>query len=1471
MADSVNQDAPPRLAFPVVGIGAGAGGHEALYELFRAVPERSGIAYVVIQQHPSEEELASTWLPSVSPLPVVIIEDGMHMTPDRIYVSSAERSVSLEKGLLRLGEPIAEKTNNRPIDDFFRSLAEEQNERAICIVLSGNGSNGSEGARAVAAVGGICVAQRPSSAAFPAMPMQLIEQRIADFVLRPQEMAGLVMRYAREPYAKNSAAPVRDQDDAKIEHLLGIVRARTKRDFTGYKRLTVTRRIRRRMAVHQVRSLDDYARMLSADDAEASALADDLLIHVTGFFRDPEAWDSLQQNVIEPLVANREDGGVIRCWVTACATGEEAYTLAMLIDEAASAAGKHFDVKIFATDLAERALAHARAGIYSAGIESDLTTERLERYFHKEDGVYRLRNTLRGMVVFAPQNVLQDPPFSRLDICCCRNMLIYLEPSAQGRLLGLLHFSLRDGGVLFLGSSETPANEDQFTPLDRRWRLYRKVRGSRSAGIDFAQLARVRDAQLEILPRAAVARMTSQWLVDGNIPASVTVDRAGRVLYFHGNTDMYLAQPRGEPTRELLSLVRDGLRVATRKALEAVLASGDAVSEPSRLLSANDSQLRAWVTVTPLERRGEEDGHYLVSFEQRRDPAEQNHVDSPDTPQLNRELERVRQELLHTVTELQLRNEELRASNEEVTSINEELQSTNEELETSKEELQSLNEELTTVNAQLEAKVVEHEATSNDLSSLLHSTDIAVVFLDTQFRIRRYTPAVRTLFDLIPSDAGRPLANLARKFKDDDLLEDARAVLDRLVPVEREIVSDAGHWYLRRLLPYRTTDNRIDGVVITFIDITASKLAEQRTARKARLLDLSNDAIICCDLDNRIVFWNQGAISQFGFTRDEALGRDLGELLGLGEHVPAVDPHAVIDPNSAAMSELVATAKGGRKITALCRWAFSTDDRGHPTAKLLSSTDITDRSKHLEAYRRAEEQSRLLVDGARDFAMLLLDAEGTITAWNVGAERVLGYTEAEAVGQNIGLIFTAEDRAAGMHNHERIEAARNGRAEDARWHLRKDGERFFSNGVMNALHEADGRIRGFVKILRDDTPRKLAEESFKQAAEQAAAANRMKDAFLATLSHELRTPLAAIQLWTHVLKKQQAEDPALMRAVDAIAQSVQAQNQLIDDLLDTVRIASGSMRIDVQACDLTPLLHTWVESMRLTAESKDVQLRLEIESEVGMVATDPDRLQQILWNLLKNAVTFTPPGGTITVAVHRSNAELQLQVRDSGAGIPPEFLPHVFDAFRQADSSTSRSTGGLGLGLSIVTKLVHLLGGTVRADSAGIGQGATFTVRLPITAPAQKRRRPSAGTMAAVRSTELAGKRILLVEDTRQTREALTLILSGAGSIVTAAADAKEAFAAFLAAAPDLIVSDIAMPEEDGMQLLQRIRAHETRAGVLHVPALAVTALAHETDRAQVLDAGFDAHLVKPFEAESLLQMVVDLLGILETAQREKL
>lgn len=854
LAQPVDAEQPPRLPFPVVGIGASAGGLEAVSEFLDAMPSDAGMAFVLVQHLPPDRESQiAEILGRHTAMRVTEVENGIAVEPNHVYVIRPGHVLTIREGHLHLGPQLGTpRAANRPIDDFFRSLAEEQRERAVCVILSGMGSNGTAGAQAIKAVGGLCIAQGPETAQFPSMPRHLIDAGYADCILRPADIPEVLLGYVEHPYARgereSDAGPTVQRDGDHLREVLTLLRTRTHKDFSGYKKPTLLRRVQRRMGLTRIATVGEYARLLRQSATEVTTLADDLLIHVTGFFRDPEAWEALRRHVIAPLVDSRPAGGSVRAWVTACSSGEEAYSLAMLLVEEAERAGKPLGIEVFATDLAERGLAHARAGVYPGGIESDVDPERLRRFFTQDDAVYRVRADLRERVVFAPQNVLQDPPFSRLDIICCRNLLIYLEPDVQRRVLALLHFGLVEGGALFLGGAETTTGlEDLFEPIEKKARIFRRIGPTRHGLTEFvlprafpgrgegegqfvARPARVAPTRLSI------EQLTQRTLLKGHTPAAVTVDREHRVHYFHGDTRAFLQQPPGEPTRDLMLLARESIRGAVRVALHRAATEGQRVTvldgwaevEPGR-------RTQVAVVASPVapehapDEKPSPPEYFVISFEERGDylvapapgdPAQAG-TESAD------ELRRLRTELQRTVAELQTSNEELRASNEEVMSINEEFKAANEELETSREEMQSLNEELTAVNAQLRAKVEEHLATNNDLACLLSSTDIAVLFLDSAFRIRRYTPAIRDLMDLIASDVGRPLTALARQFDDPHLDEDAQAVLDRLVPIEREVLAANGRHYLRRILPYRTTDNRIEGVVLAFIDISAKKKAEQ--------------------------------------------------------------------------------------------------------------------------------------------------------------------------------------------------------------------------------------------------------------------------------------------------------------------------------------------------------------------------------------------------------------------------------------------------------------------------------------------------------------------------------------------------------------------------------------------------------------------------------------------------------------------
>jgi two-component system CheB/CheR fusion protein len=1364
-AQPVDAEQPPHLPFAVVGVGASAGGLEAFGEFLKAMPPDSGMAFVfILHLAPDRHSLVAEVLARHTKMDVVEVDDGMEVAPDHVYVIRPAHVLTIKEGHLHLGPRLdGPRAANRPVDDFFKSLAQEQRERAVAIIMSGMGSNGAAGAQAIKAVGGLCIAQDPESAQFPSMPRHLIDAGYADFITRPTEMPEVILQYTTHPYTTGDreadAQIILQREQQHVREIMAVLRTRMKQDFSGYKKPTVLRRIQRRMGLARITEIGDYAKLLRQSASEVSALADDLLIHVTGFFRDPEAWETLRERVIVPLIAARENESSVRCWVTACSSGEEAYSLAMLLVEETERTDKHLDIKVFATDMADRTLANARNGIYPGGIEADVAPDRLGRFFEKEDATYRVRQDLRECVVFAPQNLLQDPPFSRLDIASCRNLLIYLEPEVQQRVLSLLHFGLREGGMLFLGNSETLGGSDElFEPLDKKARIFRRVGPTRHGMVDFPlphALRGVRGAGgngggdiatiLERLPgfRPTFAQLTQRTLLDHHLPASVLVDRDNRIMYFQGNTRPFLEQPSGEPTRDLMALAREGVRGVVRVALHRAAAqNGTARADDGWIETEPGHRSHLSVTASPVLDKTTGD-YFVVSFELRGDIASvgDNSLSGDSDRTIADDLRRMRDELQSTVEELQTSNEELKASHEEVVSINEELQSSNEELETSKEEMQSLNEELTTVNTQLQAKMEEHQATNNDLTSLLTSTDIAVLFLDRAFRIRRFTPAVRELMELIAADVGRPLSDLHRKFDDPNLVEEACSVLERLVPVEREVTLDGGQWFLRRITPYRTADNRIDGVVISFLDITQRKHAALEVLRAREyaesIVETVHEPLLVLHTDLTIKSANEAFYRHFNVKAGGTVGRkiyDLGngqwDILGLRTALEQVLPHNHVFENFEVIHEFQNLGPRVMKLNGR--------QLNHDQLILLGIRDVTPEHASVEALQQREE-----------------------------------------------------------------------------------GER--------------------------------------AALEAAELANRVKDEFLATLSHELRTPLSAILLWAKMLTSQ-SETKLLDEGLAAIRNSADAQKQLIEDLLDTSRITSGHLRLEMRPTELASVVDSAVESVLPAAQAKGVKIVVEVDPKIGTVRLDPDRIRQVIWNLLTNAIKFTPGGGTVNVTLLRQGHDVELRVTDTGKGVNPEFLPHMFELFRQADPTTTRNQGGLGLGLAICKKLVEQHGGTITARSDGLGRGAIFTVNLPLPTlrtSAPSKTKPSSA--ADPNKTSLAGIRVLLVEDERETRSALTTALRRAGAKVTAVDSAATALESYERSKIDLLVSDIGMPGEDGYSLIRKVRAKESANGNQRTPALALTAFVGEEDRRKALSAGYDRHLGKPVEPDQLLSVLTEM------------
>jgi two-component system CheB/CheR fusion protein len=843
-----NMSSPPtandhNTGFPIVGIGASAGGLGAFKQFFTALPDDTGLAFVLIQHlDPAHESLTADLLARCTPMPVEQVEDRMRVEPNRVYVIPPNTSLTLEQGVLHLGKPVVYRGMRMPIDHFFRSLAQDQQARAIGIILSGTGTDGTLGVKAIKEGGGLVMVESPETAQYDGMARSALTTGVVDQVLPVERLPEALLGYIEHAYVKGLTVPeqLADRAPEQLPRVLAILRTRSGFDFGCYKDGTLLRRIARRMSLHHLDDLNDYAQFLRDRPEEITGLFKDLLIGVTHFFREPEAFERLAQEVISPLVAERSPNSPVRVWVPGCATGEEAYAIAMLLTERLEAVHKTGLYQVFASDVDKEALSVARTGRYPENIAADVAPERLQRFFIREGASYVVNKALRESILFAPQNVLSDPPFSRLDLISCRNLLIYLKPEAQRRVLGLFHFALNPEGYLFLGSAEGIGQQTNlFQGVSKKARIFRRIGGVGHQALELPNFAGTPQAEArpggeqQRLEPSRLAELTQRRLLQAYAPAAVLVNERHQILYTSGSVDDFLKRPSGVPSNDLLASLREGLFGKLRPALHRAMKAGERVEVSGAQVRRNGAYHRAQVHILPVKPAEGTERLWLLAFVPEppapagAPPAAPSAGDEASlVHDLEQELKTTKEELQSTREEAESSNEELKAANEEVMSANEELQSTNEELESSKEELQSLNEELATVNNQLQDKVAELEATNDDLSNLLTSTDIATLFLDENLCIKRYTPAMARLVNLIETDVGRPVSDIVHRFSDSDLVEDTKTVLGKLMPRERTVRTEEGRWYQRRILPYRTQDNRISGTVTTFIDVTERQQAE---------------------------------------------------------------------------------------------------------------------------------------------------------------------------------------------------------------------------------------------------------------------------------------------------------------------------------------------------------------------------------------------------------------------------------------------------------------------------------------------------------------------------------------------------------------------------------------------------------------------------------------------------------------------
>lgn len=911
--------------FPIVGIGASAGGLAAFEAFFNGMPEDKdpNMAFILVQHlAPDYKSILTEIIKRYTRMQVFEVEDGMEVKPNCTYIIPPNRNMALLNGTLQLFEITSPRGQNMPIDYFFRSLAKDQRERAICIILSGTGTDGTLGLRAVKGEGGMAIAQSLDTTEFDGMPSSAIATGLVDYQLSPKEMAKQIIAYVAHALgsANKSTVSMLPNDENALRKIFLLIRAQTGHDFSEYKPSTINRRIERRLAVNQIETLPDYIRLLQQSPAEIDSLLSDLLIGVTSFFRDKDAFEKLKNEIIPKIFEGKAAGSSIRVWCAGCSTGEEAYSIAILLQEHLEKLKKSHTIQIFATDIDQQAIAIARAGVYPGSIGADVTPDRIAKYFIPEPGnsSYRIIKNVRDMLVFSEQSIIKDPPFSRLDLISCRNLFIYLSSELQKKLIPLFHYALRPNGILFLGNSETVGEfESMFTILDRKLKFYQRKEdypGSQRTilpqmlpsviGAMSTQGNQVSKIE-QVMPKKSLREITEQAILRENTICGVLVNKEGEVLYIHGRTGMFLEPSQGEAgISNVFKMAREGLKGELTAAFHKVTASNDTIRIPNALVKTNGHFTKVNVIVKQVMSRlssADEQALYIIMLEESKTPEYSQKTDiEKNLPledrdarieELKAEL-RIKEEYLHSANEeLETSNEELKSSNEEMQSVNEELQSTNEELETSKEELQSINEELATVNAELQVRVHDLSQVNNDMNNLLSGTNIATIFLDHQQNILRFTPTANKIINLIQSDVGRPIAHIVSNLLHyNQLTADVKGVLDTLIAKNIQVETIEGKWYEMIIQPYRTIENVIEGAVLTFVDITEARRAKERLAiseTSYRLLfETTQEGILILDgSTGKIKRVNPFLIKLLGYPENEIVGKkiwDIGLLKDVG-------------------------------------------------------------------------------------------------------------------------------------------------------------------------------------------------------------------------------------------------------------------------------------------------------------------------------------------------------------------------------------------------------------------------------------------------------------------------------------------------------------------------------------------------------------------------------------------------------------
>lgn len=1336
--------------FFVVGLGASAGGLEAFTNFFDALAPDTGMAFVLIQHlEPTHKSMLANLLSAHTTMPVHEATDGETVKPDHIYIIAPGSYLSVREGAFSITRPHERHGARMPFDFFLKSLAKDYGPRAICAVLSGTGNDGSEGIQTIHDNGGFVLAQDPADAGQEGMPKNAILTGAVNVTLPVGEMPAALAEYARNGHGDYTPVVSTLDTDTKaaLAEIVEILRKHTQREFSLYKEGTLLRQIQRRMATISVKNVDAYMSHLRNNPKEIEALSNNLLINVTRFFRDPTTFEVLAETVIPEMVRHQPQDRPLRIWDAGCSTGEEIYSIVMLLLEEMSEARRNLKLQIFASDIDPDAIAIARDGIYPTSIEQTVSPARLERFFTKEADGYHVTRELREAVIFTIHDILTDAPFSRLDMVMCRNVLIYLQPDAQENVLSLFHFTLREGGILVLGGSESIGSiEDRFETISRKQRIFKHLGRSRVGEVKFPFAQRNSPHKSFSRPRPdqhkperiQAADLARQALLNTYAPASVMINSRNEGLYFFGPIDRYLMVAEGTAHHDIYSLVRKGLLTRLRSAIREAERDDVIVSARNIQMDRDGVAVNISITVQPLQIDNET--FQLISFtdEQQQSTPIKKFPTNADNA-LERELDATRKELEHTIADLSVAHDELAATAEEAMSVKEEFQSTNEELETSKEELQSLNEELTALNAQLAETIERQYATANDLKNTLNSSQIATIFLDTDLNIRFFTPTARSMFSVIPSDVGRPLTDLARLTKDTDMISGAKKVLANHTPISGDVEGDNGMWYTRRILPYRNRDDTVQGVVITFTDISDRKAAEQEInaarAYSDSIINTIRKPLVVLDEKLCVKSASPSFYAALSITPEDTVGRKLDEI----------------------------------------------------------------RSCHLNAKALHNFLDRLSKD--------------------------------EGFGEDYEIDLDLPSK-------------------------QKRTLRLYAQKISGPSLVSQNTLL----TIDDVTDRKIETVALETARIQAEQANLGKSRFLAAASHDLRQPLQTLSLLHGVLAKRTSSQSDT-QLVTRLGAAIDVMSNMLNTLLDINQLEAGVIRPTIVEFLIGDLLERLKVDFTDFTEMKGLELHVVMSGK--KVRSDPHLIEQILRNLLANAVKYTA-SGKILLGCRRCGNALRIEVWDTGIGIAEEQKKAIFDEFHQIDNPARERSRGLGLGLSIVQRISDLLAHPLNVRSwpktnskSGNGSGSVFTIEVPLVEQGDEAWHRKTST--ADKTAQAYAGSILIVEDDPMVREALTALFEAEHFKTHTFATSAEAIEQTIENNdwPGVIISDFNLPGRlSGAAVVTKLRKMSSR----QIPAIILTG---DISSGTLLDIRYAdcIHFRKPVKADEILRHVVELLS----------